>query len=207
MIRVLIVDDQQLLRRGLKLLLAQSPEIQVVTTCASAAETLVSLHNSEVDVVLADAVMPGMDGPELVEQCRTLWPSLPVIILTTFDDATIVRRSIKAGAAGFLLKDVSPTTLAEAITAAYDGHPYVDPRVAHLLALPSRFAGLTPTEKTVAELVGQGLSNREIAAELHLAEGTVKNHISALLRKTHISALLRKTQVPDRTRLALHFHT
>ena len=198
MIRVLIVDDQQLLRRGLKLLLAQSPEIQVVTTCASAAETLVSLHNSEVDVVLADAVMPGMDGPELVEQCRTLWPSLPVIILTTFDDATIVRRSIKAGAAGFLLKDVSPTTLAEAITAAYDGHPYVDPRVAHLLALPSRFAGLTPTEKTVAELVGQGLTNREIAAELHLAEGTVKNHISALLRKT---------QVPDRTRLALHFHT
>ena len=198
MIRVLIVDDQQLLRRGLKLLLAQSPEIQVVTTCASAAETLVSLHNSEVDVVLADAVMPGMDGPELVEQCRTLWPSLPVIILTTFDDATIVRRSIKAGAAGFLLKDVSPITLAEAITAAYDGHPYVDPRVAHLLALPSRFAGLTPTEKTVAELVGQGLSNREIAAELHLAEGTVKNHISALLRKT---------QVPDRTRLALHFHT
>jgi luxR family response regulator len=198
MIRVLIVDDQQLLRRGLKLLLAQSPEIQVVTTCASAAETLVSLHNSEVDVVLADAVMPGMDGPELVEQCRTLWPSLPVIILTTFDDATIVRRSIKAGAAGFLLKDVSPTTLAEAITAAYDGHPYVDPRVAHLLALPSRFAGLTPTEKTVAELVGQGLSNREIAVELHLAEGTVKNHISALLRKT---------QVPDRTRLALHFHT
>ena len=198
MIRVLIVDDQQLLRRGLKLLLAQSPEIQVVTTCASAAETLVSLHNSEVDVVLADAVMPDMDGPELVEQCRTLWPSLPVIILTTFDDATIVRRSIKAGAAGFLLKDVSPTTLAEAITAAYDGHPYVDPRVAHLLALPSRFAGLTPTEKTVAELVGQGLSNREIAAELHLAEGTVKNHISALLRKT---------QVPDRTRLALHFHT
>ena len=198
MIRVLIVDDQQLLRRGLKLLLAQSPEIQVVTTCASAAETLVSLHNSEVDVVLADAVMPGMDGPELVEQCRTLWPSLPVIILTTFDDATIVRRSIKAGAAGFLLKDVSPTTLAEAITAAYDGHPYADPRVAHLLALPSRFAGLTPTEKTVAELVGQGLSNREIAAELHLAEGTVKNHISALLRKT---------QVPDRTRLALHFHT
>ncbi|WP_454984173.1 response regulator transcription factor, partial [Corynebacterium durum] len=181
MIRVLIVDDQQLLRRGLKLLLAQSPEIQVVTTCASAVETLVSLHNSEVDVVLADAVMPGMDGPELVEQCRTLWPSLPVIILTTFDDATIVRRSIKAGAAGFLLKDVSPTTLAEAITAAYDGHPYVDPRVAHLLALPSRFAGLTPTEKTVAELVGQGLSNREIAAELHLAEGTVKNHISALL--------------------------
>lgn len=198
MIRVLIVDDQQLLRRGLKLLLAQSPEIQVVNTCASAAETLVSLHNSEVDVVLADAVMPGMDGPELVEQCRTLWPSLPVIILTTFDDATIVRRSIKAGAVGFLLKDVSPTTLAEAITAAYDGHPYVDPRVAHLLALPSRFAGLTPTEKTVAELVGQGLSNREIAAELHLAEGTVKNHISALLRKT---------QVPDRTRLALHFHT
>ena len=198
MIRVLIVDDQQLLRRGLKLLLAQSPDIHVVTTCASAAETLVSLHNSEVDVVLADAVMPGMDGPELVEQCRTLWPSLPVIILTTFDDATIVRRSIKAGAAGFLLKDVSPTTLAEAITAAYDGHPYVDPRVAHLLALPSRFAGLTPTEKTVAELVGQGLSNREIAAELHLAEGTVKNHISALLRKT---------QVPDRTRLALHFHT
>lgn len=141
--------------------------------------------------------MPGMDGPNLVAECRQRWPDLPVIILTTFDDATIIQRSLAAGAAGFLLKDISPTTLTDAIAIAHDGRTYVDPRVAHLLAEPSRFAGLTPTEKSVAELVGQGLSNKEIAHELHLAEGTVKNYISALLRKTHM---------PDRIRLALYFH-
>ena len=88
--------------------------------------------------------MPGMDGPDLVAECRQRWPDLPVIILTTFDDATIIQRSLAAGAAGFLLKDISPTTLTEAIAIAHDGRTYVDLRVAHLPAEPSRFTGLTP---------------------------------------------------------------
>lgn len=198
-INVLIVDDQQLLRRGLKLLLSQTPEITVVDTCASAQIALAVLNNHKIDVVLADAVMPGMDGPELVAECNHRWPELPVIILTTFDDEQIVRRSMTAGAAGSLLKDVSTETLTFAIKTAVAGNMYIDPRIAHILGSPTtdRFAGFTPTERTVAALVGQGLSNREIAAQLHLAEGTVKNHISALFRKTGIA---------DRVRLALHFH-
>lgn len=199
LIKVLIVDDQQLLRRGLKLVLAQSPEVTVVDTCASAQIALAVLNNHQVDVVLADAVMPGMDGPELVAECQRQWPTLPVIILTTFDDEEIVRRSMAAGAAGFLLKDVSTDTLTFAIRMAFEGNMYIDPRIAHVLGTPAadRFAGLSPTERSVATLVGQGLSNREIAAQLYLAEGTVKNYVSALLRKTGIS---------DRIRLALHFH-
>lgn len=198
-LRILIVDDQQLLRRGLKLLLSQSPDIIVVDACASAQIALTILNNHPVDAVLADAVMPGMDGPELVAECKRRWPTLPVLILTTFDDEDIVRRSITAGAAGFLLKDVSTETLTFAIQTAVEGNMYIDPRIAHIISSPApdRFAGLTPTERTVASLVGQGLSNKEIAAQLYLAEGTVKNYISALLRKTGIS---------DRIRLALHFH-
>lgn len=198
-IKILIVDDQQLLRRGLKLLLSQASDIVVVDTCASAQIALTVLHNHPVDVVLADAVMPGMDGPELVAECKRRWPALPVLILTTFDDEDIVRRSIAAGAAGFLLKDVSTETLTFSIQTVVEGNMYIDPRIAHIISSPTpdRFAGLTPTERTVASLVGQGLSNKEIAAQLYLAEGTVKNYISALLRKTGIS---------DRIRLALYFH-
>jgi hypothetical protein len=198
-IKILIVDDQQLLRRGLKLLLSQASDIVVVDTCASAQIALTVLHNHPVDVVLADAVMPGMDGPELVAECKRRWPALPVLILTTFDDEDIVRRSIAAGAAGFLLKDVSTETLTFAIQTVVEGNMYIDPRIAHIISSPppDRFARLTPTERTVASLVGQGLSNKEIAAQLYLAEGTVKNYISALLRKTGIS---------DRIRLALYFH-
>ena len=96
--------------------------------------------------------MPGMDGPDLVAECRQHWPDLPVLILTMFDDATIIRRLLAAGAAGFLLKDISSTILTEVIAIAHDGRTYVNTRVAHLLTEPSWFAGLTPTEKSVAEL-------------------------------------------------------
>ncbi len=96
--------------------------------------------------------MPSMDGPDLVAECRRRWPALSVIIFTTFDDATIIRRSLTAGAAGFLLKDISSTSLTEVIAIAHDGRTYVNTRVAHLLTEPSWFAGLTPTEKSVAEL-------------------------------------------------------
>ena len=212
-IRVLVVDDQQLLRRGLMMLFSTVNDIDVAAQAAHGAEALAVLRAEEVDVVLADAKMPVMDGIELVRQCSRAHPDLPVLVLTTFDEPDVVQGAVAAGAAGFLLKDTSIESLAEAVRAVAQGGLVIDPRVARLaLAAPQNdktessmspvLAILTPTEREVAALVAEGLTNQEIAARMVLAEGTVKNHVSALLRKL---------QATDRTVLALTlykaFHT
>ena len=197
-IRVLVVDDQQLLRRGLMMLFSTVNDIDVAAQAAHGAEALAVLRAEEVDVVLAV-----MDGIELVRQCSRAHPDLPVLVLTTFDDPDVVQGAVAAGAAGFLLKDTSIESLAEAVRAVAAGGLVIDPRVARLaLAAPQDkktessavLAILTPTEREVAALVAEGLTNQEIAARMVLAEGTVKNHVSALLRKL---------QATDRTVLAL----
>ena len=202
-IRILVVDDQQLLRRGLIMLFGTVEGVDVVAQAAHGAEALAVLRAEEVDVVLADAKMPVMDGIELVRRCAREHPGLPVLVLTTFDEPDVVQ-----GAAGFLLKDTSIEALAEAVRAVAAGGLVIDPRVARLALAPSRderdegdegdgppaLALLTPTEREVAALVAEGLSNQAIAARMVLAEGTVKNHVSALLRKLRAA---------DRTVLAL----
>lgn len=204
-LRVLVVDDQQLLRRGLVMLFGTVEGVDVVAQAAHGAEALVVLRAEEVDVVLADAKMPVMDGIELVRRCVREHPGLPVLVLTTFDEPDVVRGAVAAGAAGFLLKDTSIEALAEAVRAVAAGGLVIDPRVARLALAPSRderdegdgppaLALLTPTEREVAALVAEGLSNQAIAARMVLAEGTVKNHVSALLRKLRAA---------DRTVLAL----
>ena len=204
-LRVLVVDDQQLLRRGLVMLFGTVDDVDVVAQAAHGAEALAVLRAEEVDVVLADAKMPVMDGIELVRQCARAPPDLPVLVLTTFDEPDVVQGAVAAGAAGFLLKDTSIESLAEAVRAVAQGGLVIDPRVARLaLAAPQNdktessmspvLAILTPTEREVAALVAEGLTNQEIAARMVLAEGTVKNHVSALLRKL---------QATDRTVLAL----
>ena len=203
-LRVLVVDDQQLLRRGLIMLFGTVEGIDVVAQAAHGDEALAVLRAKRIDVVLADAKMPVMDGIELVRQCARSHPGLPVLVLTTFDEPDIVRGAIAAGAAGFLLKDTSIESLAEAVRAVADGGLVIDPRVARLAFTTdgSRTAGdespvlavLTPTERKVASLVAEGLTNQAIAARMVLAEGTVKNHVSTLLHKL---------QAPDRTALAL----
>ena len=204
-IRVLVVDDQQLLRRGLMMLFSTVNDIDVAAQAAHGAEALAVLRSREVDVVLADAKMPVMDGIELVRQCSQAHPDLPVLVLTTFDDPDVVQGAVAAGAAGFLLKDTSIESLAEAVRAVAAGGLVIDPRVARLALAPSRDEGdegdgppalalLTPTEREVAAMVAEGLTNQEIAARMVLAEGTVKNHVSALLRKLRAA---------DRTVLAL----
>ena len=204
-LRVLVVDDQQLLRRGLVMLFGTVEGVDVVAQAAHGAEALAVLRAEEVDVVLADAKMPVMDGIELVRQCSRAHPDLPVLVLTTFDEPDVVQGAVAAGAAGFLLKDTSIESLAEAVRAVAQGGLVIDPRVARLaLAAPQNdktessmspvLAILTPTEREVAALVAEGLTNQEIAARMVLAEGTVKNHVSALLRKL---------QATDRTVLAL----
>lgn len=191
-LRVLLVDDQQLLRRGLAMLLSTADGIEVSAQAAGGDEALAALGRELPDVVLTDARMPGMDGVELAERCRERWPELPVLMLTTFDDEAIVRGALAAGASGFLLKDTSTDALADAIRAVAAGGMVIDPRVARIAMSRGSDGGdgaddplavLTRTERLVAELVAEGRTNAEIAAELVLAEGTVKNHVSALLRK------------------------
>lgn len=203
-VRVLVVDDQQLLRRGLVMLFSTLDEVEVVAEAAHGEEALAVLASREVDVVLADAKMPVMDGVTLVRRAAELHPGLPVLVLTTFDEPDIVQGAITAGAAGFLLKDTSIEGLADAVQAVHRGGMVIDPRVARLALSgpraddapepPPELAVLTPAERCVGELVAQGWTNRQIAAHLVLAEGTVKNHVSALLRKL---------AAPDRTVLAL----
>lgn len=189
MTRVLVVDDQRLLREGLRMLLGLSAGIEVVAEAGGGLEALAMIDKHRPDVVLTDARMPGMDGIELVRACRSRHPELPVLVLTTFDDEDVVLGSLSAGAAGFLLKDTSPERLAEAVEGAARGELVIDPRVARLDVAPrgaprdDALAVLTRTERLVAEHLAQGRTNAEIAERLVLAEGTVKNHVSNVLRK------------------------
>lgn len=204
-LRVLVVDDQQLLRRGLRMLLETTDSIEVVAEAADGAEALAQLNKLDtVEVVLTDARMPGMDGIELVTACAEQHTGLPVVVLTTFDDEDVVLGLLGAGAAGFLLKDVSTETLAEALESVAGGGMVIDPRVTRIALRRQRpaptddaLALLTRAARLVAEQVAKGATNTEIADTLVLAEGTVKNHVSALLRKL---------QSRDRTALALILH-
>ncbi|RUR01219.1 response regulator transcription factor [Labedella endophytica] len=188
-IRVLIVDDQELLRRGLRMLLEMEDGIEVVGEAEDGMRALAVIPETAPDVVLADARMPVLDGLGLVERCARDHPGLPVLVLTTFDDALLVRSLLDAGAAGFLLKDVSTDALGQAIRQVVGGGLVIDPRVARAAVAPvdrpaaDPLASLSAAERAVAELVARGLSNAEIALRLRLAHGTVKNTVSVLLRK------------------------
>lgn len=197
-IRILLVDDQQLLRRGLGMLLRTVDDLDVVGEAADGREALALIPALNPDVVVSDARMPVMDGVALVAACRERHPTVPVLVLTTFDDDDLVSGALAAGAAGFLLKDTSTDELAAAVRGVADGGLVIDPRVAGVALGRARrsdpLAVLTPAERSVAERVAAGESNSEIAESLFLAEGTVKNHVSALLRKL---------DQRDRTALAL----
>ena len=186
--RVLLVEDQQLIRRGLAMLLSTVDGIDVTAQAEDGHAALDILATTEVDVVLVDARMPGMDGIEFTAHCTRDHPGLPVLVLTTFDDDALVQAVFSVGASGFLLKDTSLEHLVSALYSVIEGGMVIDPRVARA-AIQTKSGGegplaiLTRGERVVAELVAQGLTNSEIAASLTLAEGTVKNYVSALLRK------------------------
>jgi DNA-binding NarL/FixJ family response regulator len=191
-IRVLIVDDQVLIRDGLRSLLSAQPDLQVVGDAedgAAAIELIHQLSQSDQvpDVVLLDIRMPVMDGVAATEQIVTKFPSCRVLILTTFDDEEYVSQAIRHGARGYLLKGTPATDLAMAIRSIYQGYSYLGPGLmAKALSPPasgSLESDLTPREQQVLQLLAQGAENREIANSLGISERTVKNHITNILTR------------------------
>jgi DNA-binding NarL/FixJ family response regulator len=201
MIRVLLVDDQSLLRMGFRLILEAEPDIEVsgeAADGATGASMAAALHP---DVVLMDVRMPGMDGIAATASIAAADPAIKVLILTTFDLDQYVFAGLKAGASGFLLKDTPPAELLTAIRTVAAGDAVLAPtatrrlidQFTHLLPDPGRqrdrdalLTTLTDRERAVFALLAGGRSNREIATELHLAEGTVKVHVGRILAKLRL---------------------
>jgi DNA-binding NarL/FixJ family response regulator len=197
-IRVLLVDDDPLLRSGLKLMLLPEAEVEVVGEASDGDEVLAALDVHRPDVVLMDVRMQRVDGVAATRLVRSQ-PSPPeVIVLTTFDADELVVRALEAGATGFLLKDTPPAEIVRAIAAVHAGESMLSPSIARRLVAMvagdgpaataraearSQLAALTDRERDVALAIGRGLSNAEIASELHISVGTVKSHTTALLSK------------------------
>jgi len=206
-IRVLIVDDHQVVRQGLSTFLGLRPEIVVVGEAADGRAAVEMAGKFKPDIVLMDLVMPELDGIAATRQIRSLYPQTHVIALTSFTEDDKVIPAIQAGAASYLLKDVTPDDLVEAILAVHRGEARLHPdiarklmeRVAQAPAEPRPTAApvesLTARELEVVRLVARGRSNHEIAQELVISEKTVK---------THVSSILSKLNLEDRTQLAIY---
>jgi DNA-binding NarL/FixJ family response regulator len=206
-IRLLIVDDQRLMREGLRTLLELEHGFEVAGEADSGQAALDLYAKFLPDVVLMDIRMPGMDGVEATRRLCSRWPETRVIILTTFDDDAYVFEGLRAGAVGYLLKDLSGQELAQAVRTVYNGGGLIEPTVAKRVM--AEFARLHPPARSIEEilpeplserelevlkLVSAGLSNREIGNRLGLAEGTVKNYVTSVLQKIGVR---------DRTQAAL----
>lgn len=195
-INLLLVDDQRLMRDGLRTILELEPDLKIIAEAENGVQALEVYGEAAPDVVLMDIRMPEMDGVEATRQLMDSSPNALIIILTTFDDDQYVFEGLRAGAMGYLLKDVSGAELAEAIRTVMAGGALIEPSVARKMV--AEFARIAPASKERAErlmepltereeevlrLMAQGLTNREIAHRAHLAEGTVKNYVSAILNK------------------------
>lgn len=186
MIKVGLVDDQQLVREGIAGLLSLSGKTEILWQAANGAEALDKMQNTQVDILLADIRMPVMDGITLVQKLRELGVATPVMMLTTFDDSELFARSLAAGANGFLLKDVSLEKLIHSIESLVAGGFITDNAMLKKWQQDkSRPASvqLTERELQILRLLVGGMSNKEIVRAVFLAEGTVRNHVSNILAK------------------------
>ena len=205
MIRVCIVEDQTIVRQGIRSLLALVPDIEVAAEASDGEEAIEVIERVRPDVVLLDLRMPKLDGVGVLQQLRAHDAQPPTLILTTFDDDAILFEAVRAGAKGWMLKDVSLERLTSAIRTLAEGGTCLEPAITERImralgrsdtsfdstALPEP---LTDREKTILRLLAGGYSNREIGDLLHISDGTVKNHISNLLSKLGVR---------DRTRAVL----
>jgi two-component system, NarL family, response regulator DesR len=183
MIRILIAEDQGMVRGALAALLSFEPDLDVVAEVATGDEVLPAAREHRPDVALLDVEMPGMDGLEAAAQLSREVPECAALILTTFGRPAYLRRAMEAGAAGFLVKDAPAERLANAIRRAAAGERVVDPELA-AAALADGESPFTPREREVLEAGATGAPISEIAERLHLSEGTVRNYLSAAIGKT-----------------------
>lgn len=207
--RVIIADDQELLRESLAIVLSMDPDIDIAATCSNGKEVLDTLKRTSADIILMDIRMPEMDGVVCTKAVKTQYPDVKVIILTTFDDDDFVFSALKYGASGYLLKGATTDELTHAIRTVYSGGALINPDVArkvcdlisqmnepqmYVKVNPDGIDEISKAEWKIVSLIGQGLSNREISQELYLSEGTVRNYLSSILSKLSLR---------DRTQLAI----
>lgn len=207
-IRLLVVDDQELMRDGLVAILERQPGISITGTAADGEEAIRKVTEVQPDVILMDVRMPVMDGVTATVEILRRWPGIRILMLTTFDDEAYIVDALRGGAAGYILKNIPAGELAEAVRMAHRGIVQLDPAaVAKVVArlgaartdtipMPSA-EGLTAREREVMHLVAQGANNREIAQRLVISEGTVKSHISSILAQLGLR---------DRTQIAVYVH-
>lgn len=208
-IKIVIADDQELIRDSLKIVLSANQDMEVIDTVADGREVIRSVRSEKPDVILMDVRMPGMDGVSCTQIIKENYPQIKIIILTTFDDDEYVYNALKYGASGYLLKGVSMAELSSAIRTVYSGKAMINPDIAvKVVRLFSQLAkgnytiqvddrsieDIGKTEWKVIQQVGYGRSNKEIAAALNLSEGTVRNCLSSVLGKLDLR---------DRTQLAI----
>ncbi|MFG2001462.1 response regulator [Spirillospora sp. NPDC048911] len=199
MIRVLLADDEAMIRAGVRAILSADPGIEVVAEAADGHQAVELALAHRPDVVLLDIRMPRMDGLAAVAELRRAAPGTSVVMLTTFGEDEYIARALSGGAAGFLLKSGDPRELLAGVHAVAEGAAYLSPKVAHRVIAElsggrlahgttarKRTGVLTPRERQVLALVGAGLSNAEIAARLHVVEGTVKAYVSTILTRLDV---------------------
>ena len=209
MITLLLVDDQNLIRQGLRALLELEPDLEVVGEAENGAIAIDRVKALQPDVVLMDIRMPVMDGVTATKQICHQFPDVNILVLTTFDDDVYVAAAIKNGAKGYLLKDTPSEEIAAAIRAVALGYTYLAPgmiskvisgQIDDAITLPPALAELTPRELEILKLIAIGANNREIAGQLYISEGTVKNHVTNILNRLGLrdrtqAAILAKTHL------------
>lgn len=208
-LRIMIADDQELIRESLSIILSQNADMEVTGLAENGVELLSLIKKAPPDIVLMDIRMPELDGVAATRAIKEQWPQVRIIILTTFDDDEYVFNALKYGASGYLLKGVSVAELSNAIRTVAHGGAMINPgivtKVVHFFNQMAQSSvqqddaaidagSLSRTERNIALLVGHGLSNKEIAARLSLSEGTVRNGLSSALSKLGLR---------DRTQLAI----